>query len=126
MSEMGSFADGSFLPFLATSGPSGDGPVTVVQLLRNSIRLSWQSKRQSPKGSAGMVNGGNVGAVGCCEAAIDALDGMEPELRQLKGLILAQRLIGESQDHVEPLATSAIARRAYESLGNLEQRWHGD
>jgi hypothetical protein len=40
---------------------------------------------------------------------------MEPELRQLEGLLPALRLIGEAQDNIEPLAISAMARGAVAS-----------
>ena len=48
---------------------------------------------------------------------------MEPELRQLEGRIFALRLIGQAEDHVEPLAISAIVRGASVWLGNLNKGW---
>jgi hypothetical protein len=46
------------------------------------------------------------------EAATDAMDGMEPELRQLAGLLVALRVLGEADDAIEPVAISSLAKSA--------------
>lgn len=57
------------------------------------------------------------------EAALEALDGIEPELRQLTGLLFALRILGESDDAIEPVAISSIARSACSTLDEIEQLW---
>ena len=43
------------------------------------------------------------------ETAVEAIDGMEPELRQLTGLLVALRVLGEADDAIEPVAISSLA-----------------
>lgn len=57
------------------------------------------------------------------EAATEAIDGMEPELRQLTGLLVALRVLGEADDAIEPVAISSLARSAGSTLDNIEQLW---
>lgn len=57
------------------------------------------------------------------DAATDAVDDMEPELRQLAGLVLTLRLLGETDDSIEPLAISAIARAAGSTLDQIDDAW---
>lgn len=57
------------------------------------------------------------------ETALDALDGMEPELRQLNGLLVALRVIGEADDVIEPVAISSLSRSAGSTLDDIEQLW---
>lgn len=57
------------------------------------------------------------------EAATDAVDGMEPELRQLTGLLVALRVLGEADDAIEPVAISSLARSGCATLDDIEQLW---
>lgn len=57
------------------------------------------------------------------ETAVEAIDGMEPELRQLTGLLVALRILGEADDAIEPIAISSLARSAGSTLDDIEQRW---
>lgn len=54
---------------------------------------------------------------------VDALDGMEPDLRHLSGLMLALRTIGEASDVIESAAISSLARCARETLAHLDRAW---
>lgn len=55
--------------------------------------------------------------------ALDALDGIEPALRHLHGLITAFRILGEADDSVEPVAIASMARCARETLEEIERNW---
>lgn len=57
------------------------------------------------------------------ENVVEALDGMEPELRQLAGLVAALRYLGEADDVIEPVAISSLARSAGSALDDIEQLW---
>ncbi len=57
------------------------------------------------------------------ETAVEAIDGMEPELRQLTGLLVALRVLGEADDAIEPVAISSLARSAGCTLDDIEQLW---
>ena len=57
------------------------------------------------------------------EAATEAVDDMEPELRQLAGLVMTLRYLGEADDSIEPLAISAIARSAGSTLDQNDDAW---
>ncbi|MBX3582968.1 MAG: hypothetical protein KF810_13835 [Rhizobiaceae bacterium] len=57
------------------------------------------------------------------ETAVDALDGMESELRQLAGLVVALRILGEAGDAIEPPAISSIARSAADTLDEIDKSW---
>ena len=57
------------------------------------------------------------------EAATDAMDGMEPELRQLAGLLVALRVLGEADDAIEPVAISSLAKSAGSTLDDIEELW---
>lgn len=61
--------------------------------------------------------------VDAADLAVDALDGMEPDLRHLSGLMLALRTIGEASDAIEPAAISSLARCAGETLAELDRAW---
>ncbi len=39
----------------------------------------------------------------------DALFSMEPDLQMLRGLLIACRILGEADDHIEPEAVGALA-----------------
>lgn len=54
------------------------------------------------------------------EAATDAVDNMEPELRQLQGLVITLRFLGEAEELIEPLAISALARAAGSTLDQID------
>ena len=49
-------------------------------------------------------------------SVLGALDGMEPELRHLNGLIAVFRILGEADDSIEPVVVSSLARCARETL----------
>ncbi len=57
------------------------------------------------------------------EMAVEAIDGMEPELRQLSGLLVALRVLGEADDGIEPVAISSLARSAGSTLDDIEELW---
>jgi hypothetical protein len=57
------------------------------------------------------------------ETAVEAIDGMEPELRQLNGLLIALRVLGEADDAIEPVAISSLARSAGSTLDDIEELW---
>jgi hypothetical protein len=57
------------------------------------------------------------------DAATEAVDDMEPELRQLAGLVVTLRYLGEADDSIEPLAISAIARSAGNTLDQIDDAW---
>jgi hypothetical protein len=57
------------------------------------------------------------------ETAVEAIDGMEPELRQLTGLLVALRVLGEADDAIEPVAISSLARSAGSTLDDIERLW---
>jgi hypothetical protein len=57
------------------------------------------------------------------ETAVEAIDSMEPELRQLTGLLFALRILGEADDAIEPVAISSLARSAGSTLDDIEQLW---
>ncbi len=57
------------------------------------------------------------------ETAVEAIDGMEPELRQLTGLLAALRILGEADDAIEPVAISSLARSAGSTLEDIEELW---
>jgi hypothetical protein len=57
------------------------------------------------------------------DAANEAVDDMEPELRQLAGLVITLRFLGEADDSIEPLAISAIARAAGSTLDQIDDAW---
>ncbi len=57
------------------------------------------------------------------ETIVDTLDGMEPELRQLAGLVMTLRILGEADDSIEPLAISSIARSAGNTLDDIDRAW---
>lgn len=57
------------------------------------------------------------------ETAFEAIDGTEPELRQLTGLLVALRVLGEADDAIEPVAISSLARSAGSTLDDIEQLW---
>ena len=57
------------------------------------------------------------------ETALKAIDGMEPELRQLTGLLVALRVLSEADDAIEPVAISSLARSAGSTLDDIEQLW---
>ena len=55
---------------------------------------------------------------------MDALDRMEPELHHLEGILTVLRTLGESQDSVEPVAISALARSGGDALSAVTDAWH--
>ena len=57
------------------------------------------------------------------ETAVEAMDSMEPELRQLTGLLVALRVLGEADDAIEPVAISSLARSAGSTLADIEELW---
>jgi hypothetical protein len=57
------------------------------------------------------------------DTALHAIDGMEPELRQLTGLLIALRVLGEADDAIEPVAISSLARSAASALYDIEHLW---
>jgi hypothetical protein len=57
------------------------------------------------------------------DTAVESIDGMEPELRQLTGLLVALRVLGEADDTIEPVAISSLARSAGSTLDDIEQLW---
>lgn len=57
------------------------------------------------------------------DSALDALDGIEPSLRHLSGLVTALCLLGEVEDSIEPIAISSLARCAGETLDEVERSW---
>jgi hypothetical protein len=54
------------------------------------------------------------------DAVSEAVDDMEPELRQLAGLVMTLRFLGEADDSIEPLAISAIALAAGSTLDQID------
>ncbi len=54
---------------------------------------------------------------------MDTLDGMEPELRHLAGLVMTLRILGEANDSIEPLAISSISRSANDTLDAIDKSW---
>lgn len=52
-----------------------------------------------------------------------ALFQMEPDLQTLTGLLLACRVLGEADDHIEPAAIGAIARCGLEALERVTDGW---
>lgn len=57
------------------------------------------------------------------ETAVDAMDGIEPELRQLAGLVITLRILGEADDSIDPMAISSIARSAGDTLEEIDKSW---
>lgn len=57
------------------------------------------------------------------ETAVEAIDGMEPQMRQLTGLLVALRVLGEGDDAIEPVAISSLARSAGSTLDDIEELW---
>lgn len=57
------------------------------------------------------------------ETIVDTLDGVEPELRQLTGLVMTLRILGEAGDAIEPLAISSVARSAGDTLNEIDKSW---
>ncbi len=57
------------------------------------------------------------------DTAVEAVDCMEPELRQLIGLLVALSVLGEADDAIEPVAISSLARSAGNTLNDIEELW---
>lgn len=55
--------------------------------------------------------------------AARALDEMEPELRQLDGLLAVLVLLGETSDSVEPIALSSLGRAARDAFETISENW---
>ena len=53
----------------------------------------------------------------------DALHDLEPELRQLNGLLTILTLLGETSDTVEPIALSSLGRAAREAFDAINEGW---
>lgn len=52
-----------------------------------------------------------------------ALDEIEPELRQLDGLLTVLVLLGETSDSVEPIALSSLGRAARDAFDAIKDNW---
>jgi hypothetical protein len=48
---------------------------------------------------------------------------MEPELRQLEGVLALLTILGEAQDSIEPIALAALARSGRDAFDELEVSW---
>jgi hypothetical protein len=48
---------------------------------------------------------------------------MEPELRQLEGVVALLTILGKAPDSVEPIALSALARSGRQALEPLSNSW---
>lgn len=70
-----------------------------------------------------MAKGKNAVGGAATDVVIGALDGIEPELRHLDGLITTLRILGEADDFIEPVAISSLARCARETLEEIERDW---
>jgi hypothetical protein len=70
-----------------------------------------------------MATGKNAERAPSTGAVLEALDDIEPELRHLDGLVTAFRILGEADDAIEPVAVSALARCARETLEEIERNW---
>jgi hypothetical protein len=89
----------------------------------HSIRLPVQWKHWCSKRSMSIAKGQGSAGEMMTSAVLGALDRMEPELRQLDGLITAFRILGEADDSIEPIAVSSLARCAQETLEEIERNW---
>lgn len=56
-------------------------------------------------------------------AIMDVLLEIEPELRQLDGLLSVLTLLGEAADSVEPVALSSLGLAARESFDTINTAW---
>ncbi len=56
-------------------------------------------------------------------AAKVALHDVEPELRQLEGVLMVLTVLGEAQDSVEPIALAALARSGSEAFAEISKSW---
>jgi hypothetical protein len=70
-----------------------------------------------------MAKGKTTEAGAATGIALDTLDGIEPELRHLHGLITACTILGEADDSIEPVAIASLARCAREALKEIELNW---
>lgn len=57
------------------------------------------------------------------EAAESALHDMEPELRQLDGVLTLLTILGEAQDSVEPMALASLAKAGRDAFTVLDSNW---
>ena len=55
--------------------------------------------------------------------AARVLDEMEPELRQLDGLLTVLVLLGETSDSVQPIALSSLGRAARDAFETIDENW---
>lgn len=54
---------------------------------------------------------------------MDSVYRMEPELRQLEGVLATLRIFGEAQDSIEPAAPATLARSTEEAVVNMTECW---
>jgi hypothetical protein len=71
-------------------------------------KVKRQSKPPLPHGDEGMT---------------DAVYRMEPELRQMDGVLATLRIFGEAQDSIEPAALATLARSTEEAVVNMTECW---
>jgi hypothetical protein len=69
------------------------------------------------------VKPADLGDIAATDAIRTAFWDMEPELRQIEGVLRLLSILGEAGDMVEPVALAALARAGESAFEQLSTQW---